>query len=68
MNRLDDVKEIHHIPNLLPVLIVDDNYDIVTLFERALTAHEFKVSAYTDPTCSRSIFGTLILKMINGNS
>ena len=50
MTMLDDAKSIHHIPNLLSVLIVDDNHDIVTLLERGLTAHGLKVSAFTDPT------------------
>ena len=49
MTMLDDANAIHHVSNLVSVLIVDDNHDIVTLLERALTAHGFNVSAFTDP-------------------
>lgn len=38
------------------ILLVDDNFDIVRLMERALKEHGFKVSAFTDPAVALEDF------------
>ena len=38
------------------VLLVDDNFDIVRLMERALKEHGFNVSAFTDPAVALEDF------------
>jgi DNA-binding NtrC family response regulator len=38
------------------ILAVDDDSDIVALIEQALSRHEFKVSAFTDPTAALEDF------------
>jgi two-component system catabolic regulation response regulator CreB/two-component system response regulator ChvI len=40
----------HHVLDSLSILIVDDNFDIVRLMERALKEHGFNLSAFTDPS------------------
>ena len=49
-NNKDDAQESSSI------LLVDDNFDIVRLMERALKEHGFKVSAFTDPAVALEDF------------
>lgn len=52
MNALYDANANNYknqIPNLFSILIVDDNYDIVRVINRALKDHGFQVSAFTNP-------------------
>jgi response regulator RpfG family c-di-GMP phosphodiesterase len=50
MNILNnDAKNKYHISESCSILLIDDNFDIVRLIERALKEHGFKVSAFTNP-------------------
>jgi response regulator RpfG family c-di-GMP phosphodiesterase len=50
MNILNnDVKNKHQNSEPCSILLIDDNFDIVRLIERALKEHGFKVSAFTNP-------------------
>jgi DNA-binding NtrC family response regulator len=82
MDTLDDTSVDNNnkdnAPGSSSILLVDDNFDIVRLMERALKEHGFKVSAFTDPavaledfqinykTCSLILSDTKMPKM-NGN-
>jgi DNA-binding NtrC family response regulator len=60
MNTLDDTSVDNNnkdnAPGSSSILLVDDNFDIVRLMERALKEHGFKVSAFTDPAVALEDF------------
>jgi len=61
MNTLDDTglddtgpdnnnnNNTQHVSGSSSILLIDDNFDIVRLMQRALKEHGFNVSAFTDP-------------------
>jgi DNA-binding NtrC family response regulator len=60
MNTLDDTSVDNNnkdnAPGSSSILLVDDNFDIVRLMQRALKEHGFKVSAFTDPAVALEDF------------
>ena len=49
LNNTDNENNSYVDPSSLSILIVDDNFDIVRLMERALKEHGFNVSIFTNP-------------------
>lgn len=60
MNTLDDTSVDNNnkdnAPGSSSIVLIDDNFDIVRLMERALKEHGFKVSVFTDPAVALEDF------------
>ena len=55
-SSVDNSNNKQHVLGSSSIVLVDDNFDIVRLMERALKGHGFKVSAFTDPAVALEDF------------
>jgi DNA-binding response OmpR family regulator len=56
LNNINNTSNTYIDSNSLSILLVDDNFDIVRLMERALLMHGFEVSAFTDSAMALEYF------------
>jgi len=55
-NSPDNNDNKRHDPRSSSILLIDDNFDIIRLMQRALKEHGFNVSAFTDPAVALEDF------------